>query len=151
MLQIKWSNTQQEPDLERDDNFVSREWIDTAALISLFTRRRAEDDDELPDPKSDKGGWWADAYSSVEGDLIGSRLWLLSRSKLSQSVLNQARDYITEAIQWMVDDGLCESVEVTTERYEDSPDTMAIKVQPTKPSKVLGKWVGIWQAHMERL
>ena len=73
----------------------------TAVLISLFTDRQARADDVIPDGTTDRRGWWAD------GDvLIGSRLWLLDRSKQTTETLNRAYDYITEALQWMIDDGV---------------------------------------------
>ncbi|WP_200894101.1 phage GP46 family protein [Xanthomonas sp. MUS 060] len=48
-----------------------------AVLISLFTWRRANADDTLPDPRGFRMGWWGDTYPVVANDRIGSRLWLL--------------------------------------------------------------------------
>jgi phage gp46-like protein len=89
---------------------VEDDGLETAVIISLFTKRRANDDDVLPGNDNDKQGWWADAYPIVPGDKIGSRLWLLSREKQLQSVLNRAQEYAQEALQWMVDDGVAGSV-----------------------------------------
>lgn len=84
--------------------------LQTAVILSLFTDRRANDDDTLPGDASDKRGWWADAFPVVTGDRIGSRLWLLNREKQLQSVLNCAQEYAQEALQWMLDDGVASSV-----------------------------------------
>lgn len=83
----------------------------TAVLISLFTDRVANADDIPPDGGNDRRGWWGDAGEDVP---IGSRLWLLDRSKLTTQVANTARIYMEEALQWMVDDQVAASVKVTT-------------------------------------
>lgn len=90
--------------------------LETAVIISLFTDRRAADDDVLPDQASaDRRGWWGDAYAEVSGDQIGSRLWLLRREKQTPQVLERARQYAAEALQWLVDDGVARAVDVTAE------------------------------------
>ncbi|MCP1376052.1 phage GP46 family protein [Dyella lutea] len=85
--------------------------ITTAALISLFTDRQATASDPLPDASGDRRGWWGDLDEDVP---IGSRLWILSRSKLTQQVALAAKGYMAEALQWLIDDGVAASVEVTT-------------------------------------
>lgn len=87
--------------------------LETAVVLSLFTDRRAEDDDRLPEPgDTDRRGWWADAFPEIEGDRIGSRLWLLNREKQTQDVANRAREYAEEALAWLVDDGIASRIEV---------------------------------------
>ncbi len=85
-----------------------------AVVVSLFTWRRAANDDELP--ADDLMGWWGDTYADVDGDRIGSRLWLLWRATLTTDTLSRARDYATEALQWLLDDGVATSVQVKTQR-----------------------------------
>ena len=80
---------------------LSAELIDNigrAVIISLFTWRRADANDDLD--SSEKYGWWADQFSDVVNDKIGSKLWQLQRKK--------------------IDDGICTGVEATVER--DSSD-----------------------------
>lgn len=150
MIQLLWDNKAQTIDLQRDGgNIVDNELLDTAVLISLFTRRRARDDDKLPDSKGHREGWWADAFSEVDGDQIGSRLWLLSRSTPTRRTLNLAKAYCEEALQWLIDDGIAESVDVTVERYNQ--DTIAVAVEILKPTRPTTRWSGVWQAHLEAL
>ncbi len=94
-------------DLAQDDG------LETAVLLSLFLDRRAEDGDTLPDGETDRRGWWADAVPVVEGDQIGSRLWLLGRSKQTQDALPRAETYAREALQWMIDDLVTDRIDVT--------------------------------------
>lgn len=96
------------PSLADDDG------LDSAVILSLFIDRRANDDDLLPDDSTDRRGWWADAFASVPGDLIGSRLWLLAREKDMQAVVIRAREYVEEALAWLLDDGVARRVEVQT-------------------------------------
>lgn len=86
--------------------------LSTAILISLFTDRIAEPDDAITDGTNDPRGWWGDQFSTVP---IGSRLWLLDRSKQTQETLQRAYDYIVEALQWMIDDGVVAKFDVRVE------------------------------------
>lgn len=83
----------------------------TAAIISLFTDAEASADDELPDNSGDRRGWWGDSGDAVR---MGSLLWTLARSKLTQSVANRARDYAKKCLAWMIDDKVAGAIDVTT-------------------------------------
>ena len=80
-----------------------------AVTISLFTWRRANPDDDLPGDL--RMGWWGDSFPSVPNDRIGSRLWLLSRAKLTAETVTRAREYAEEALRWLVEDGIAARVE----------------------------------------
>lgn len=153
MIQLNYQGPVEGADLVMSDegNIASSEVLDTAVTISLFTRRLASTDDVLPEPRSHREGWWADDHTEVEGDLIGSRLWLLSRSTLSQATLNQFRVYALEALQWLIDDGIAETVEVVATRYTGRSDTVQIEVEILKPTTPASKWRGVWQAHLGEL
>lgn len=74
-------------------------------------------DNEIPDGTGDRRGWWADmalplANAPPPTDLIGSRLWLLSRRKLTEQTRLDAITYCIEALQWLLDDGLAAAVDV---------------------------------------
>jgi phage gp46-like protein len=85
-----------------------------AVIISLFTWRRANPDDDLPGNLRE--GWWGDSFPVVPNDRIGSRLWLLSRAKLTAETVAQAKEYAEEALAWLVDDGVAARVEVEAQR-----------------------------------
>src|SRR5579875_2938906 len=63
--------------LARGDDLI------TSVAISLFTDRIANADDPIPDGSTDPRGWWGDLDETYP---IGSRLWLLDRSKATPDV-----------------------------------------------------------------
>lgn len=83
-----------------------------AVLMSLFTWRRAETDDDT----TEAFGWWGDTFPTVANDRIGSRLWLLRRSKLTNATAAKARDYARQALAWMTEDGVAARVVVGATR-----------------------------------
>lgn len=88
-------------------DLTTEDGLRTAVIISLFTDRRAEADDEIPDGSDDRRGWWAGS--------LGSRLWLLARAKEMPDTLARARAYAIEALQWLIDDDVATAVDVTAE------------------------------------
>lgn len=107
--------------------------LNTAIALSLFTDRRADDGDTLPDTHTDRRGWWADDFPPVTGDLFGSRLWLLSRETNTADVLRRADQYTREALQWLLDDAVASAVDVSV-TYPGGPQ-LAIAVSITQPNK----------------
>jgi len=93
----------------------------TAVIISLFTDRRAADDDVIPDGSNDRRGWWANP-------LLGSRLWLLSREKQTDEVLQRARGYVDEALRWLIDDGIASRIETSAQWSRQHDGVLLIAV-----------------------
>jgi len=91
-----------------------RQPLPRAVIISLFTWGRARPDDQLPG--DERMGWWGDSYAPVQGDRIGSRLWLLARAKITQHTPKHAKEYAQEALAWLIDDGVASEVVVQAER-----------------------------------
>lgn len=87
--------------------------LTTAIAISLFTDASVNDD-ELPDGEENRG-YWGDMHLP-SGQSLGSKLWLLNRAKITTETINKARNYITEAVQWMIDGGDLLAIEITVER-----------------------------------
>lgn len=83
-----------------------------AVVISLFTHRRADPDDNADVPM----GWWGDTWPAVANDRYGSKLWLLQRSKLTNALVNTVRTYLRDALQWMLDDGVVSRIDIDIQR-----------------------------------
>ncbi len=116
-LALTWSNAKGSADLSLIDlDLASDRGLMTATILSLFTDRRAENDDVPPSGDDrDRRGWWADQFATVQGDRIGSRLWLLDRSKRTNETALRAKEYATEALAWMLEDRVVSSVDVVVE------------------------------------
>lgn len=111
----------------------------TNVLNSLFTDRLAEASDILPDATGDRRGWWGDLGEDYP---IGSRLWLLNRSKLTQQVANQAKDYSQEALQWMLDGSVAASIAITTKII--LPSTLVVNITITKADGTTASYQFNW-------
>lgn len=86
--------------------------LETAVLISLFTDKRA-DEEELPTGERSKRGWWGDMFPEVDQDQVGSKLWLLEREKTTEKTRVRAVQYAREALEWLIEDGVAEAVDVS--------------------------------------
>lgn len=124
-------------DLEVDEG------LETAIIISLFTDRRVSAE-ELSAGQTDRRGWWADAVNE-DGDLIGSKLWLLQREKITAEMLIRAREYCEEALKWLVDDGIAEKVFVQVKRIALQSVGIAIQIKRPSESKSR-KYDFIWRS-----
>lgn len=93
-----------------------------AVVISLFTWCRARSDDDTPQPY----GWWGDTWPTVANDRIGSRLYLLRRSKLTNKTPQEAREYIAQSLAWMTEDGVVARTDISAART--GIDTLAIGI-----------------------
>lgn len=98
--------------------------LSRAVVISLFTWRRADDSDDY-DHELGKQGWWGD---SLNEDEIGSKLWQLLRSKITSETLLRAQEMADDALQWLVEDGICTDVSVSVERHSNDPNRINLSV-----------------------
>jgi len=114
--------------------------LGTAILISVLSDRLAEQDDKLPDGTDDPRGWWGDMDADYR---VGSRMWLLSRSKQTPDVLLRAKSYLTEALQWLIDDGVVKSFDVATEFFENQLHA-SITAWRTDGSAVAQRFSWVW-------
>lgn len=123
-------------DLEADEG------LQTAVLISLFSDAKV-DPSEVPEDLQSVRGWWGDLYPDVQSDKIGSKLWLLERLKTTDETLLFYEDYAKEALQWLIDDGVADSTDISAEYNEDKQLILSIKInQGTLENKFSIFWDG---------
>lgn len=114
-IKLSWAGWGADCSLHAADLLPENE-LETAVILSLLCDARARDDDTLPNEGKDRRGWWADSVApEVDGDRTGSRLWLLSREKTLPETLRRAKDYAEEALAWLTEDHVADSVTVTAE------------------------------------
>lgn len=116
--------------------------LKSAVLVSLFTDRVAPVGYVGPNGDTDPRGWWGDTY---EASPIGSRLWMLARAKKTNSttILQQARTYCLEALQWLLDDGIAASVSVNTFWFTST--ALGITVSIKKPAGQAFGYAWTWK------
>lgn len=127
--------------LEKSDLATGRE-LETAIILSLFTNRRAEPDDPLPEGFTDRQGWWGDPFSEKDSDRIGSRLWLLAQEKQTTDTLNRAREYCQEALEWFVTDGIAKRVNLQVEWVR--MHVLGIWVELAHPDGTTSRFEFLW-------
>ena len=72
-------------------------------------------------------GWWGDTY---QGDqpIADSKLWTLIGAKATHENRLKGEHYIKHAVQWLIDDGHFDSIDVTTEHQANGLDWLAFKL-----------------------
>ncbi|MFP4891218.1 phage GP46 family protein [Paraburkholderia sp. EG304] len=113
--------------------------LQTAVLISLFTDRLALPSDATPD--GDRRGWWGDDPLYP----IGSRLWLLGRVKGPLDVPQRAQDYAQEALQWMIDDGVVASFDISAQWINPSRLDLTVIANRADGTSVAMKFPQVWK------
>lgn len=120
----------------------SGEDLVTAVLLSLFTDRVANADDVIPDASGDPRGWWGDAGARYP---IGSRLWLLAREKQTPETQARAQDYIAEALQWLIDDGVVARFDIDTAWIAAGQLGARVIANQSDGTTVAMKFASLWQ------
>ncbi len=152
-MRLTWNAKSLSADLSIVANDIETdEGLETAILISLFTDRRAEPSDILPTGSIDRRGWWADEFNESPGDRIGSRLWLLERSKAEQSVVDRAQEYGREALQWLLNDKVVESL-LTVAAFTVKRDGIVLTINAKEPDKdpATYRFGSVWTAEKARV
>ncbi len=120
--------------------------LDSAVLVSIFSDRIAPDQPTSSDTAvgisapagpigssgADRGGWWGDAFMARP---IGSRLWQMRRAVKSgaTAIPAEIKIILTEALQWLVDDGVAAAITVDAWWSAVSRQTVEFSVALTEP------------------
>ena len=118
----------------------SREWLEQAVAISLFTDARLPPGEKLPVGDTDRQGHWGDAFLTAD-ESLGSLLWTLRREKLTPAIVNRARDLAVAALRWLLGTTYITAFDVTVERYAPANDssinywTLALRVTLSLPDQ----------------
>lgn len=129
-------------------DFELDEGLRAAVVVSLFTDRRCTVE-ELPDEDKDRRGWWGDLFAEQSGDEIGSKLWLLKREKQTEETRKRAQEYAEEALAWMLEDGLAQSVTVQAEWVAQGLLGISVAIEQPK-GQVAFKFKTNWNAELSR-
>ena len=99
-------------------------------LLSLFSDDRAATDDDIPDANNVnayRGGWWA-ASVDTDNAAYGSKLWIRTAKPPTAANVLALENDTRAALQWMIDDGVCELIDVSAERTAKDRVDMELKI-----------------------
>ena len=125
-----------------NDDLAPDDGLETAVIISIFSDRRVSDED-LPDLETNKRGWWGDSISAIPNDQIGSRLWLMEREKRTTETLRRSEEFIEEGLAWMLEDGVADSVDVSS--IYDSFGQLISNIEILRPSQDSQRYQVLWE------
>lgn len=128
-------------DLESDDG------LENALSISVFSDARVTPE-QLPYGSTNRKGWWGDMFPDVPGDKIGSRLWTINPAKVTKETLRLAEDYCRESTKWLIEDGIADTINFTTEYNENKH--LNILIETVRPDGRVSKFQVIWDAQKVR-
>lgn len=130
-------------DLVVDGNvFASAGGFETAIPVSLFTDARAPA--ALVAEPQNRRGWIGNLLTAATMRQLGSILWVLDQTRITQETLNVARLAAQDAFQWMVDDGEALSVLVNVD--QSPKGSIVITIQITDTSNVVSRYQTLWRA-----
>jgi phage gp46-like protein len=120
--------------------------LETAIILSLFSDQRAEKDSIPPDGSRDLRGWWGDV---TQEDAIGSKLWLLFREKVTSNTREKFKAAASASLQWMLDDGVASSIDVTIASLSEESIDFIVKVtKPALGNSINFRYYYNWQAQI---
>jgi len=75
---------------------------------------------------------------------------LLAREKQPQSVVLRARDYAREALQWLIDDGIAERIDILAETIRPGVLALAIDIHRPAGDALDFRFDYVWQSQAEQ-
>jgi len=121
------------------------EALETAVLISLFSDARAGDEDTLPDKNGNRRGWWGDSLNDIS---VGSKYWILGRTKITSRTTDLIEQYTQDALAWLVSDGVADRVEVEARRNGIYRIDTAVKIVKTDNTNVFFRFFLNWESQI---
>lgn len=147
MISLVYNNLTEQADFTRlaGKNLDTDAGLQTAVTISLFSNDRAQQADDV-DPSQDQGGWWGAQYLDQPGG-IGSRLWLITRDKLTENALKKCAQFAEDALQWMIAAGVAAKITATAVLFPGTRviNSALLTVNITRPNKLAPRFSAAWQ------
>lgn len=97
--------------LDESGDILTRDFFDTALLVSLFAEKRAL---EFEVPTSNfRRGWIGN--ESFDNDFeIGSKIWQFEQSRITRDTINSINAAATDGLEWFITQGLVDNIIVDT-------------------------------------
>lgn len=109
---------------------VTTTGFETSLILSLFSDRRA-DISEVPEIEL-RHGWWGNL---ILRDILnkplfemGSKIWLTYQARSDQTTLNFIKNYVEEALIWLIEEQYVKNIAVTVRKETDRKIFIEIKL-----------------------
>lgn len=147
MIRLGWNNERGHGAIQVDQTTGAlelEEGLTTSALLTVFTWAPATEEEIRAAGLDVQQGWWGDADSVRDSGepVIGSKLWLLSRSSTRVTNLRKAEEYVKQAFAWWIEEGLAESVQVTATRPR--PGMLGLEIIINRPERAGSRVSFLW-------
>lgn len=114
--------------------------LETCIAVSLFTNARAGSGD-VPNVIR-RRGWCGNILTASEDYELGSLLWLLEQARLNQLTLNFAEDKSKRALQFLILDGIADTITTSAEKIDERSAKLTIIL--FKRSNEVARFATIW-------
>lgn len=123
-------------------DIATRDFFDTAIVVSLFADARAPESDVVL-PQHRRG--WAGNEHTPEQE-IGCLLWVpLDQGRINRATLSQIEDRARAGLQWFVDQRIVVSIrEVTAELAASGRPMLSVAIERS-PSQIERRYFDLWQ------
>lgn len=112
----------------------------SAVFISVFTDARSPSVTLLPLGENELKGWWGDLDQDIT---TGSLLWLVQREKALPEVAAQAREYIKDSLEWLVDDNIASIVAIDSQIIKPQSLQIIIKIHRGSSKEFAYLWEAV--------
>ena len=122
-------------------DFASAEGFETAIPTSLFSDARASSI-QVENAK-DRRGWVGNVlFIDIDREL-GGLLWTLDQVRITENILNFAKTFAQDSLQWMLDDNIAKNIFVSVEKVSDR--SIKIFTNITTIDNQVQRYVTLWK------
>ena len=114
-LKLFFENNQGDLKIE-NGQFVIADDLNTLVLTSEFSDARAEPEDPTDPLNKETKGYWGETLMAINDRRWGSKYWLYRRVILNTDAVNGINDTGKACVQHLRDNGIVETISITTER-----------------------------------
>lgn len=108
-------------------DFASVDGMESAVNVSLFSDGRASEG-RVPNA-IDRRGWIGDVLTASLGRRNFSQLWTLDQARMTQTKRGLVSDEAERALEWMVEDGIANSVSASISGFTTRGANIRIDIE----------------------
>lgn len=123
-------------------DFASAEGFESAIATSYFTDSRAPAVQVQEAQK--RRGWVGNILTAIASRELGGLLWILDQARITNDTLNFAKSFAQDSLQWLIEDGLARSVQVSVTR--NGTRGISILTDITTIENTVLRYVTLWRS-----